>query len=388
MAKFDPAIETAHYIDSIGAGALARSADYTAGTHWLILGQILFAASATWIVVKSDLLGKVFRRLENSNWAVRTWLVSVVYFFVSALITLPWTILAQWSFEKWFGRTSQDLPDFLVQSFLDATISCITGGVFFLGIYYLMLRAGRAWWIWTGGLAAFTVSLILLLSPILIEPLFNEYRPVPDGPVRAALVGMADEAEIAHDRILMFDGSRQSNNFTANVTGVFGSGRIAISDVALNQASLDEVKAVTGHEIGHYMLGHVWRFVLMFSALTIVGFYLANALFRRISIIFGSEAKIHDPQGLPVLLFLLSFLAVLAQPALNAVARSGETEADLYSLRTVKLPDALARALVKTAEYRYPRPSALQEMLFYTHPSIERRVYAAMQWKAAEWDGS
>ena len=230
------------------------------------------------------------------------------------------------------------------------------------------------------------MSAILLFSPIFIEPLFNEYKAVPEGPVRTALTQMADEAGISHDRILMFDGSRQSNNFTANVTGILGLGRIAISDVALEQASLDEVKAVTGHEIGHYMLGHVWRFVGMFSVLTIFGFYLADRFFRRVSSVFSSHAEIHDPRGLPVLLFLVSVLATLAQPALNAVARSGESEADAYSLRTVRLPDGLARALVKTADYRYPRPSALQELLFYTHPSVERRVYAAMLWKANNRD--
>jgi STE24 endopeptidase len=77
-------------------------------------------------------------------------------------------------------------------------------------------------------------------------------------------------------------------------------------------------------------------------------------------------------------LFLL-----LAQPLVNGTIRTGENEADQYSLETVNLPDALASALVKTAEYRYPRPSRLQEMLFYTHPSVERRVRRAMDWKAA-----
>ena len=386
MASFDPALETARYIDGIGAEALARSAAYTVGTHWLILGELLVAALVTWIFVRTGLLERISVRLEGRRWATRTWLVCTVYFLVSALISLPWSIFAQWAYEKSFDRTNQTLSDFLSQTETDIAISSLISGLFFLGVYALIRKAGRAWWIWSGGLAAFTVSAILLFSPIFIEPLFNEYRAVPEGPVRTALTEMADEAGISHDRILMFDGSRQSNNFTANVTGIWGLGRIAISDVALEQASLDEVKAVTGHEIGHYMSGHVWRFVGMFSILTILGFYLANALFRRVSSVFGSDAEIDDPRGLPVLLFVVSVLAVLAQPVLNAVARSGESEADAYSLRTVNRPDALARALVKTADYRYPRPTALQEILFYTHPSVERRVYAAMAWKAANRD--
>ena len=386
MASLGPAVETARYIDGIGAEALARSAAYTAGTHWLILGELLVAVLVTWIFVRTGLLKRISFRLEGRRWAIRTWLVCTAYFLVSAIISLPWTIFAQWAYEKSFERTSQTLADFLSQTVTDIAISSQISGLFFLGVYLLIRKAGRAWWIWSGGLAAFTVSAILLFAPIIIEPLFNEYRAIPEGPVKTALTQMADEAGIAHDRILMFDGSRQSNNFTANVTGVLGSGRIAISDVALEQASLDEVMAVTGHEIGHYMLGHVWRFVGLFSVLAIFGFYLSNRLFHRVASGFGSEAEIDDPQGLPVLLFLVSLLTILAQPALNGLARSGESEADAYSLRTVNQPDALARALVKTADYRYPRPSILQETLFYTHPSVERRVYAAMVWKANKRD--
>lgn len=102
---------------------------------------------------------------------------------------------------------------------------------------------------------------------------------------------------------------------------------------------------------------------------------------------FGSRAGLADPVGLPVLLFVISVFGVLAQPVLNTLSRMDETESDVYSLRTVNLPDALASALVKTAEYRNPRPGALQEIAFYTHPSVERRVRRAMEWKAQHGGG-
>ncbi len=181
----------------------------------------------------------------------------------------------------------------------------------------------------------------------------------------------------------MFDGSRQSNNFTANVSGIGHSARIAISDVAMKGASLDEVRAVTGHEIGHYVLGHIWRMVITFSLLAILLFFLADRLFGRIARIFGSDAEVGDPRGFPVMMFILSLFGFLALPVQNYLVRTGETEADLYSVQTVNLPDAMASALVKTAEYRNPRPHPVEEFLFYSHPSVERRVRAAMEWKAA-----
>jgi STE24 endopeptidase len=379
---FNPAAETARYIDALGPAALQKAADYTSASHWMLLWGLLASAAVTWIIVRLGILDKVSAKLDNRGWSLRTWLVGVTFFLASAIIGLPWGIYEEWGFEKSYGRTSQPLSDFLMQDAIGTVISSLLGALFFLGIYALIRKAGKRWWLWSGGLAAFAGAATMILSPVLIEPLFNEYKPLQDGPVKAALVDMAAEAGIPADRIFVYDGSRQSNNFTANVSGLFGSKRIAISDVALKGASLDEVKAVTGHEIGHYVSGHIWRMVGVLVLLAMVLFFLADRLFPRFARLFGSNAQIGDPTGLPILIFLVGFLGLFAQPAMNAVVRAGEREADNYSLKHVNLPDALASALVKTAEYRYPRPSALQEAIFYTHPSVEWRVRNAMEWKA------
>ena len=378
---FNPAAETARYIDSLGPAALQKAAAYTSASQWMMLWGFLVSALVTWIIVRLGILDKVSTKLSNRASALRIWLVSVTYFLVSAVFSLPWGIYEEWGFEKSYGRTSQPLSDFVVQDATGIAITSVLGGLFFLGVYALIRRTGKRWWLWSGGLTAFAISSSLLLSPIVIEPVFNDYKPVPAGPVRTALLGMADDAGIPHDRLLMYDGSRQSNNFTANVSGIFGSARIAISDVALKEASLDEVKAVTGHEVGHYVEGHLWRTVGLFVLLSMLGFFLADRTFPFFAKMFGSKADVADPVGLPVLLFSVSLFMLLATPAINAVVRQGERDADNYSLRTVNLPDALSAALVKTAEYRYPRPSALQEALFYTHPSVEWRVRNAMEWK-------
>jgi STE24 endopeptidase len=181
----------------------------------------------------------------------------------------------------------------------------------------------------------------------------------------------------------MYNGSRQSNNFTANAGGVGSTARVAISDVALKNASLDEVRAVTGHEIGHYVRKHTWWGLLFFTIGTTILFWLANLLFPRFARAFGSNAVISDPRGLPILTFMVSLFGLVTLPVSNTFSRTLESDADHYSLRTENRPDALATALVKTAEYRYPRPNAVEEFIFYDHPSVERRVRDAMNWKAA-----
>ena len=380
---FDPAAATRTYIDSLGPAALARAEAYTTGNEWLLLWGLVVSAAVTLIFVRLRILDRIDARFARRGWAPRVWLLCAAFFLIAAVINLPWDIYVDWARESAYGRTSQPFGDWIGQSALSTLIGALFGGLFFLGVYALIRRTGKRWWIWSGGLAVVAVSAFLLVAPVVIEPLFNDYKPVPAGPVRDALVDMADRTGIPHDHIFLYDGSRQSNNFTANVSGIGASARIAISDVAMGKASLDEVRAVTGHEIGHYAEGHIWRMVAVFGGLAALFFFAADRLFPRIARLFGSDAAIGDPRGFPVLMFFVSLFGLVTLPVTNTLIRIDESAADLYSLKTENRPDALATALVKTAEYRSPRPGAVEEIIFYDHPSVERRVRAAMEWKAA-----
>jgi STE24 endopeptidase len=352
------------------------------GKEWMLLWGLVVAAIVTWLIVRSGILDRIEAKMHRRGLALRALVVTGVYLLVSSIITLPWTIYADWWREKSYGRTGQPLGDFLFQGGISIVISAVVGGIFLMLLYLLIRKAGRSWWLWSGGLAAVALAFIMLVSPILIEPLFNKYEPVPPGKVRDAVVEMAGRAGVPPNKVYMYNGSRQSNNFTANAGGVGSTARVAISDVALKSASLEEVRAVTGHEIGHYVLKHSWWGILFFSVLAIVLFWLADRLYPRFARAFGTNAPIGDPRGVPVLLFVASFFGLLALPLINTFSRTLENQADMYSLRTENLPDALSTSLVKTAEYRYPRPGRLEEIIFYDHPSVEARVRNAMEWKS------
>jgi STE24 endopeptidase len=383
--KLNPDVQaaTARYINSLGPAALQKAHDYTVGKEWMLLWGLVVAAVVTWLIVRSGILDRVERKIGERWKNLRAFVISLVFLIVSTLLTLPWTLYEDYFREKAYGRTSQPLGDYLGQFALSGLISSLIIAIFLIGVYWLMRRVGKSWWIWSGALAAAVFAFVILLSPILIEPLFNKYEPVPPGQVRDAVVGMAGRAGVPPERVFMFNGSRQSNNFTANAGGVGNTARVAISDVAMKNASLDEVRAVTGHEIGHYVLEHTWYGILFYSLLAVLVFWLADRFYPRFARLFGTDAKLSDPRGLPVLVFMASLLGLLGTPLLNTFGRMLETQADAYSLRTENRPDALASALVKTAEYRYPRPGKLEEFVFYDHPSVERRVRTAMEWKAA-----
>lgn len=381
----NPQVEaaTARYIDSLGPAALQKAHDYTVGKEWMILWGLLVTAVVTWLVVRSRILDRVEARFGTRRRNLCAFVVAVVFTLVSTILNLPWALYAGYYRQKAYGLSSQPLEDYLGQQGILIVISTLLAGVLFMGVYWLIRRTGRRWWIWSGAMVGVVMAVLLLAAPIFIEPLFNKYEPIPVGPVHDAVVGMAGRAGVPPERVFMYNGSRQSNNFTANAGGVGSTARVAISDVALKNASIDEVRAVTGHEIGHYVLKHTWWMLLFMTGSAVVLFWLANLTFPFFARLFGSSAAIADPRGIPVLMFMVSFFGFLGTPISNTWTRIFEAQADAYSLRTENRPDALATSLVKTAAYRYPRPGKLEEILFYDHPSVETRVRKAMAWKAA-----
>lgn len=381
---FDTEAATNAYIDSLGSEALAQAAAYTAGNQWLMLWSLGVTIISTWLIIQSGILTSLSNKLSGSGAFNRAFRVSADFVVLSAIIELPWTIYTSWYRQTQYEMTDQPLGDFLGQSGLGLALNAVVLGLLLATFYVLIKKAGRLWWAWFGGITASLMATMMLLGPVVIQPMFNEYSPIPEGDVKQAVEALAIEANIPTERVFMYDGSRQSNNFTANVSGIGSSARIAISDVALNEADLDEVKAVTGHEIGHYVSGHIWWVVFLLSAQVVIAFLLADRLFTPVARAFGADEDIQNPANVPVLILLVGVLMTVFQPFNNTLSRMNEADADRYSLETVGLPDGLASVLVKTAEYRDPRPAPLQELLFYTHPSVESRVRMAMEWKAEQ----
>ena len=241
---FDPNAAAARYIDSLGPAALQKAHDYTVGKEWMLLWALLVAAVVTWLIVRSGVLDRLDGKFAEHRRNLKAFVIGLVYFLVSTVLALPWTLYADYFREKSYGRTSQPFGDYLGQLGLITVITALFGAIFMMGVYWLIRRTGKRWWIWSGALTAVAFSFVLLLTPILIEPLFNKYEPVPPGQVRDAVVSMAQRAGIPPNKVYMFNGSRQSNNFTANAGGVGSTARVAISDVAFKNATLDEVRRV------------------------------------------------------------------------------------------------------------------------------------------------
>jgi STE24 endopeptidase len=387
MTHFDPAAATAAYMATLSPAAHAKATAYTQGGHWLLLWGWLVTVAAAFIIVRTGVLARAEERIEAKT--PRPILASAtaiaLFLVLDFVLELPWDIYSGWWREKAYGLTSQAFGGWFGEHVLGFVISLVMMTVFLMILYALIRRAPKVWWAWSGALAVAAMVFMFLVGPIFIEPLFNTYTPAPNGPVRDEVVALAKKAGVPYDKIYIYNGSKQSNRYTANVSGLGSSARVAMSDTMFDKgADLAEVRGVVGHEMGHYKRDHVIWMTLFFSVLAVLMFFLIDRLFPVAARWMGADVEgVADPAGLPVIMALIATLSLLGTPIINTYIRWQEQDADNFSLRYANEPDGLSKALVKTIEYRASSPSDLEEILFYDHPSVEHRVRKAMEWKAA-----
>ncbi|OYU70042.1 MAG: peptidase M48 [Alphaproteobacteria bacterium PA2] len=387
MAQFDPAAATQAYLAVLTEAQHAKAVAYTQGGHWMLLWGALAAILAAVLVLRSGILVRVRTWVEaGRSRPLRAVLaVVIVDSLLESVLVLPWSGYSDWWREKSYGLSSQGFGAWLGEWALTNVLSLVLLPLLVLGLYVLIRRTQKTWWLWGAFLSAGFLILLMIVRPIVVEPLFNDYTPAPPGPVRDAVVEMAKANGVPSDKIFIYDGSKQSNRYTANVSGLFGTARVAMSDVMFKKdADLAEVKGVVGHEMGHYVHHHVLWFMAVYGLLALAGFFAVDRLFPLVLKWTGAKGVqgIADPAGFPVFGIILTCLALVSTPVRVSMIRIAETDADRFSLAQVNEPDGLARALAKTIEYRAASPGKLEEVLFYDHPAVSRRIRMAMDWKA------
>ena len=225
---------------------------------------------------------------------------------------------------------------------------------------------------------------MVALAPVLIEPLFNTYKPVPEGEIKTQVLKMARANGVPVDNVFYFDASRQTTRVSANVSGLFGTAAVRLNDNLLQRASLPEIRAVMAHEIGHYSMNHVTQRLLWLGGVVALGFVFAQWAMQHLLARFGARWRLQgvaDVASFPLLAAVFSTFLLLATPLINSITRVQETEADLFGLNLAREPHGMAEVLLKLAEYRKPDPGALEEVIFFTHPSARNRIYHAMRWR-------
>jgi STE24 endopeptidase len=384
---FNPEEATRAWLATMGPEATARSNSYFEGGYWIDIGGSLLSLLIAGLILTLGWARGVRAWLEQSvKWFPLVVLgTSFVVLLVSNLLTLPFTYYVGFVREHEFGLSTQTLPAWFGEYLIGAGIGLVLGAIF-LTILYLIVRAAKnTWWVWGTGVTIVLSAVLVMASPVFIAPLFNTYTPMAESPLKAEILAMAQANGVPADNVYVFDVSRQTNRVTANVSGLLGTTRISLSDTLLSRASPEGVRAVMGHEIGHYVLGHSYSLLVMMTLMILATFAAVHFGFRALA---KNERwgirDIADPAGLPLIMALLAVIGLFTAPLQRNMIYFHEQQADMFGLNAARAPDGFAEASVMLSEYRKMEPSALEEWFFYDHPSGWNRVHNAMVWKAHE----
>jgi len=227
--------------------------------------------------------------------------------------------------------------------------------------------------------------LVIGIAPVFIQPLFNTIKPLHDLRITDPILSMARANGIPARDVYQIDASRQTTRISANVSGFGATTRITLNDNLLRRGSPEEIHAVMGHEMGHYVMHHIPLQILQLSILVVLSFAFAYWAVGRLLRWRGARwgiREVADPAVLPLAVLIFSILAFVLTPVTNTIVRTQETEADTFGLNAARQPDGFAQAALQLSEYRKMRPGPVEEFLFYDHPSGYERIHAAMVWKA------
>jgi STE24 endopeptidase len=394
QAGFDAMKATNAYLGQIKGEARAKSDSYFEGGYVLILVDAIYAITVSAILLWLGISARI-RDFAQSRTRSRFWQVpiyAIAYIVLTTAMTFPLTVFEDFIREHNYGLSNQNFLQWFGDFGIGFAVNLVITTLLITVIYAVIRRAPRTWWLWGTVVTVFFLGIGILVQPVFISPLFNHYTPLPEGKLKSEILSVARSEGIPATNVYEFDASRQTKRVSANVSGMFGTTRISMNDNLLKRSTPDQIIAVLGHEMGHYVLNHTSLLLSWFGLLFFVGFAFVNWGFGILFRAFGKSWRvtgIDDPAGLPALMMVASVFFLFATPIQNTITRTAEAQADIFGVNAVRQPDGFAKATLMLSEYRKLDPTPLEEFVFYDHPSGRTRIYTMMRWKAEhlnDWD--
>jgi STE24 endopeptidase len=386
-AAFDPVAAADAYLAQPSPGEQASFDAYTAGKHWLVLWDFVVLALSCLLLLETRAAARLRDALERViRYApVRSGLYATLFMVLIAVLGFPLSAYEDFFREHQYEMSNLTFPGWLREFATAWGVQVATLAPVAVAMYYAMQRAPRSWHRWATGIAVAYLAFSNAIAPVFVAPLFNRYEPLAESPFKRGILSMAHASGMAVDEVYQFDASKQSSRISANVSGLLGTTRIALSDNLLRALTPAGVKAVVGHELGHYVLNHIAINVIFNGLLFALGLAFARWGVRRLLAWRGERWRVHEERNLaamPALVLLLAAWLFLTTPLSNTLTRSEETEADVFGLNAAQEPDGFAEVIVLLGEALGPEPGALEKFVFFDHPTGRGRVLQAMRWKA------
>jgi STE24 endopeptidase len=350
-------------------------------------GTRLWALTEVWALILPGLIAfsGFSARLRNVARKIGRWwfptvgLYVVFYLAVVFVIDLPLAYYLGFVRQHAYGLSNQTFAKWSTDGFLRLGVEMAVGLAVAWVPYFLIARSSRRWWIYTTLLCIPFLFVSVLVKPIWIDPLFNDFGPMKNKALEQSILDLAGRAGIEGSRVFEVNKSIDTKAVNAYVTGVFNTKRIVLWDTLIARLNENELLVVMAHEMGHYVLGHVTRSILLSSLVILAGLYFVNVvgplLIDRYSHLLGFNS-LADIASVPLILMLIQLSSLVLTPVAFAYSRFQEHEADRFALDLTRANHSGAMAFVKLQEENLsnPRPGLIYKIFRATHPSIGERI--------------
>jgi STE24 endopeptidase len=384
---FDVNAAVEAYLAKMSPAQRARSTAYFEGGYWIGLWDFLTGAAVMWLLLRfgwSARMRNLSERITRFR-PLQTAIYWVQFILVTSVLTFPLTVYEGYFREHKYGLLNQTLGPWMKDQLVGLGVSVVLGAILVVPLFGLVRKLGRSWWVAGAVLTIVFLAFVSLIAPVYIFPLFNTYTKLEDATVRNPILSMARANGIPARDVYEFDASRQSNRVSANVSGFAQTLRISLNDNLLKRCTLPEIETTMGHEMGHYVLNHSYKGLVMMGVVWVIGFAFVNWGMSFALARWGERwglKGIGDVAVLPLAVIVFSLYFFLMTPVTNTITRSMEYEADMYGLNSARQPDGEANVDLLLGEYRKMEPGPIEEFIFFDHPSGRTRITAAMRWKA------
>jgi len=384
---FDATAATNAYLAQIPPAKTARSDAYFEGGYWMILWDFLYGVviallllNLRWSARMRDLAERVTRFKP-----VQTFVYWLQYLVLTTILVFPLTVYEDYFREHKYGLATQTFGPWMGDQLKGLGVNLVLGGLLAMLLFGVVRRLPRTWWIWGAVVTILFLIFTVLISPVYIVPIFNKVTRLNDPKIVDPILSMARANGIPAKDVFEIDASRQTTRMSANVSGFAHTMRITLNDNLLRRGSPEEIQAVMGHEMGHYVMNHIYKSIMFFLIVIVLAFvYLRWSIDWALQR-WGEKWQIRglgDTAVLPLVVLLVAIFGFVITPVMNTFIRTQEYEADMYGLNTSRQPDGFAQAAIHLGEYRKMNPGPIEEWIFFDHPSGRNRIYAAMRWKA------
>ncbi len=350
-------------------------------------GNVLWVIQQAWALVIPLLFlvtgfsGKLGQKAKiwGKNWFFSLLIYLTLFIALVQLLNLPLDFYGDYLRQHDFGLSSQPFGRWFANYGKSALVLLIAAAAFLWIFYLLLKKSPKRWWFYSSLVSIGILFFMMLVQPIWIDPLFNRFGPMKNKQLEKEILALAAKAGMSGGRVFEVDKSQDTKMLNAYVVGFGSTNRIVLWDTTIEKMSPDEILFVMGHEMGHYVLSHVWWQMVYFGVLSFVLFYAvyksSELLLKRYKKRFGFQ-HVHEIASLPLLLLLFSVFLLLLTPLSNYISRTMEHEADRFGLEITQNNRAAGEAFI-ALQYQNlanPRPGPIYKFWRSTHPPLAERI--------------